>query len=120
MINIKEANKVARQGEAFFLRVPSMPEGVKEISAENGKLIVSHSETGHDHVVEDKGVKFYQHPADPLIAFLMFETAEFADVVHKRDYDTHDTVRLLGKPGTIWQRNLQREWTPEGWEQVMD
>ena len=42
------------------------------------------------------------------------------DVVHHRPWDTHETIRLLGNPGDVWEVRCQREHTPEGWRRVED
>lgn len=116
---MKKAHKAARQGEAFFIRVDKLPDGLTAVAPIDGELIVAHSETGHHHTVSAESASMYQSP-DPLVGYLVIDDLGHIDVVHHRGYDTHETVRLLGGPGAVWRRNLQREWTPEGWERVAD
>lgn len=120
MTQAKTATKAARQGEAFFIRVDKLPDDVTEVQATDGKHIAAHSETGHHHVINGFGVRMYQKRDNPLVAYFVADSVEYMDVVHNRSHDTHDTVRLAGGRGAVWQRNLQREWTPEGWERVAD
>ena len=42
---------------------------------------------------------------------------EFADVVHLRDFHTHETVRL---PRGVYEVRRQEEYTPQGWRRVAD
>ena len=52
---------------------------------------------------------------NPLLAWL--EVNRPTALVHKRDFDTHAPV--LVQPG-IYEVRRQREYTPEGFRQVMD
>ena len=117
---MKEATKSARQGEAVFFAVDAVPEGAKEVKPQAGHHVVAHSETGHHHIIGADGVTMWEHPTNPLVCFLRMETVTQMDVEHLRAHDTHETLRLLGKPGKVWQRNIQREWTPDGWRRVAD
>jgi len=89
-----------------------------------GPLVVAHSETGHHHSIADAAVAHFEVPGDPLVCYLQLEGgADFGggvDVVHHRAWDTHETIRLLGQPGDVWQVRRQREHTPEGWRRVED
>lgn len=53
---------------------------------------------------------------DPMICYLQI-AGDFADVVHHRPHDTHETLRLVRG---IYEVRRQREWTPEGWRRVED
>lgn len=117
---MKTADKAARQGEAFFFKVSEIAEGSKEVSPNNGEHIVSHSETGHHHTVSAEGIRMLEHPSDPNVCYLVMDSVEHIDIEHLRSFDTHETLRLLGSPGDVWQRNIQQEWSPDGWRQVAD
>lgn len=105
------------QGDVLFRRVDQLPKGLTEVDAEKPRKIVAHSETGHHHTVD--GVRMYQGE-DPLTCFLVLEGVEHADVVHHRPWDTHETLRLLGGAGAVFQVRRQREYTPQGWRRVED
>lgn len=108
----------------MFLRVSRLPGGVTECTRDNGRLVVAHSETQHHHAVDSLHARMYSDPKDPLVCYLQMdagcEDIGGVDVVHHRAWDTHETLRLLGKPGDVWQVRRQREWTPEGWRRVED
>ena len=109
-------SRLAAQGDVLFRRIERMPEHVVERPTA-GKIVVAHSETGHDHTISDTGVRLYEKLVrDPMVCFLSVE-GSFADVVHHRPYDAHETLRL--EPG-LWEVRRQREWTPEGWRRVED
>jgi hypothetical protein len=111
-----EVSRLAAQGDVLFRRVERLPPGAVERPTA-GTIVVAHSETGHHHAINDPGVRVYQPPLrDPLISYLAVE-GPFADVVHHRPHDTHETLRLA--PG-FWEVRRQREWTPEGWRIVED
>ena len=119
---IHEVKKIAAQGDVLFRRVKKLPEGVVEREAK-GRIVVAHSETGHDHAIDDmQGVHFYGVPNDPMVCYLMLDGGVAADVVHHRPFDTHETLRLLGltKGKACWEIRRQREYTPQGWRRVED
>lgn len=119
---MKTAKQRAAQGDCLFRRVPTVPkDAIKQ--KRKGPLIVAHSETGHHHTVDDLRVGYFDVPGNPLVAYLQLgDTGDLGgcDVVHQRSFDTHETLRLLGAPGDVWEVRRQREWTPEGWQRVCD
>jgi len=107
---MKRVEVLAAQGDVLFRRLAALPSDAVE-QPHVGRLVVARSETGHHHVIDDRCVRrFERRPRDPLLCFLSIE-GSFADVVHLRPYDTHETLRLA--PG-IWEIRRQREWTLEG------
>lgn len=116
---MKTATNMCFQGDVCF-RVVDMPTDVAEAPAK-GRIIVAHSETGHHHAIESGEAKLFERlERDPMICFLQI-SGEYADVVHHRPHDTHETVRLTN-PGTgkCWAALRQEEWTPEGMRRVED
>ena len=120
---MKTATDRIAQGDVMFRRVPAIPKGAKLVKRV-GAIVVAHSETGHNHVVEDPFVEQFDVPGNPLVCYLQLADGVSdpggVDVVHRRPWDTHETVRLLGGPGDVWEVRRQREWTPEGWQRVAD
>lgn len=116
-------NRIA-QGDVLFRKVAAVPNGATKVKRENGAFVVAHSETGHHHVVTNDNVTMFDVPGNPLVAYLQLEGAcepgGGIDVVHQRPWDTHETVRLLGAPGDVFEIRRQREWAPEGWRRVAD
>lgn len=115
-----EFQNVAAQGDVAFRRVDRLPDGVNEVPAEKGEVIVTHSETGHHHTMvldrdsETPNVRMYSGE-NPLLAWL--EVNRPSVLEHKRSFDTHEP--LLFSPG-IYEVRRQREYTPEGYRQVQD
>lgn len=113
---MKTVENQGAQGDVLFRRIDKLPDGlVKQERGPEG-LVVAHSETGHHHVIPTETVAHYAQPAgDGLMSYLSVDT--FADVVHLRPFDTHETVRL---DAGNWEVRRQREHTPEGWRRVED
>ena len=107
------------QGDVYFTRVDSIPEGYtpREPEGKTGH-VVAHSESGHNHVVDASDVIRFEG-SDPGIAYLRL-VSDSADVVHQRGFDTHGTVSLLGGPGAVWQVTRQREYDPAGERRAAD
>lgn len=105
------------QGDVMLIPVAALPEGQKPAETENGAFIVTHSETGHHHVVMDRpGVQMFQDTMDLFRSWLVIE-GEPAELEHLRSTDTHETVSL--EPG-VWEVRRQREYSPEGWRRAAD
>lgn len=105
----------AAQGDVYFRRVESMPAGVVEVAPENGVLIVTHSETGHNHVMEATKARMYSLPDSIMDCFLVVNDPVALE--HLRSYDTHEPI--LFDKGTYHVRR-QREYVPEGFRRVQD
>lgn len=107
------------QGDVLL--IPISRADVDENTREASDLIVGHSETGHHHVVEvpatSRTVRL--ETDSPLVSYLLSD-APYIDIVHKRSYDTHETLRLPAGPDRAWLVRNQREYTPEGWRRVQD
>lgn len=115
---MKTIEKQGCQGDVLFRRVERVPEGFVAAKP-TARIVVAHSETGHHHAIDDTGVVLYESK-DPLVCYLSMETADHVDVVHHRSFDTHETMRLGGGVGAVWEVRRQREWAPEGWRRVED
>lgn len=107
----------AAQGDMLIRRIEKLPESAKELCPENGKYILAHSETGHNHVVKkQEGVKFYSNDNDPFIAYLVVDNTK-CFVEHERHFDTHSPIEI---PGGTFEIRRQREYTPEGFRRAQD
>ena len=123
MKTIRPDGTPAAQGDVLFRSTDkTIPASYVEVP-HKGRLVVAHSETQHDHAIDDVGVAMFADPKDPFVCYLRFTEALIgggADVIHHRPYDTHETHRLIGKSGDVWEVRRQREWAPEGWVRVQD
>ena len=102
-----------RQGDVLIVSTSHIPDGVKPVERENGRLILAHGEvTGHAHVVDSDTALFLAADLDEMAdRFLKIETE--CQVVH----DEHDAITL--PPGDYIVRR-QREYSPEQIRQVAD
>ena len=114
---MKTIKKCGFQGDVGFFRVDKLPTKLEVTSKASEPIVVAHSETGHHHSIHGPGVELLEKTdRDPLVCYLRI-TAEYADVVHHRDFDTHQTVRLTKG---LYEVRRQREYVPEGWRRVED
>lgn len=115
---MKRFQTMAAQGDMLIRRIDSLPEGVKPIDPENGKHILTHSESGHHHVVMERpGVKHFSG-MDLLRSYLVVPEGEEVDLVHERDHDTHETIRFgAGTYEILRQREAD---VGEGWRLAAD
>lgn len=100
------------QGDIMIQRVSSLPPDAKETPTN----VVAHSETGHHHVAERAQV----FTCDDGLTLYMRALGKDLDIVHKRDYNTHETLRFLTEPGDVFKIKRQREYVPAGWRRVED
>lgn len=117
---MKTFKKQAAQGDLLIRRIDKLPSNVTKLAPENGKFIVAHSETGHNHVIEARpNVNLYS-TGDPMVSYL--EVVEATDATetlleHLRSFDTHETISIHAG---IFEIRRQREYTPKGWRRVED
>ena len=115
---MKTFDKCAAQGDVLFIKMSSSinPNAVgEEILPENGELIVTHSETGHHHVMDPSHAKMYRGVDKDYESVLVIDRP--TPIVHKRSHDTHEPIMF--DIGTYKVRR-QREHTPEGFRRVED
>ena len=114
-------SKIAAQGDVLFRKVSSFPNDAIEVSPQKGEHIIAHSESGHHHCmvldreVETPNVQMFSARDNPLLAWIKVNRP--TPLEHRREFDTHEPIMF--EPG-IYEVRLQREYTPEGWRQVMD
>ena len=111
----KTISKLAFQGDVCFRRVEALPDKAALQPRVDGRIVVAHSETGHDHYLDAVGVEAFQEPDRPMVCYL--RSAMPVEVKHARSWDTH--APLLLAPG-IWEVRREREYTPAGFRRVED
>ena len=116
---MKTFQNCAAQGDVLFIRIKDIPQNVTEEKPENGSLIVTHSETGHHHVMSPKGARLFRLNSEEsgagMISYL--QIVEPTELKHCRPYQTHESIMFA--QGNYEVRR-QREYTPEGWRRVED
>lgn len=109
------------QGELLLTVVDSIPEEFRPVKDEN-KIVVGHSSTGHDHVIQNNGVtRFEAEPRDPSLCYLQIDASRKtpAELEHLSNApNAHPTVLL--EPGKNVQVRRAREEGPEGWRLAAD
>lgn len=112
---------ICAQGDVLIRKVSAIPETAKLVAPENGAVIVTHSETGHDHIMvldrktSTPNVEMFQDPENALLAWIKVNRPTVLE--HQRPHDTHAPIKFA--KGTYEVRR-QREYTPEGWRRVAD
>jgi hypothetical protein len=117
---MKTFTNMAAQGDFIIMRVKSLPKDLVEIAPENGKHIVAHSETGHNHVMEAEHVTVFKEAKetdDSKLFQLFFSVKQDTTIDHLRSFDTHET--LLVPPGDYVVKR-QREYVAEGFRKAAD
>lgn len=112
---MKTFNISAAQGDVYFQKVAKLPEGLRQIKSKNGRVLVTHSETGHNHEMDARYVTMYEDGNNPLVAYLYVEQP--TELLHLRSYDTHTPIFF--DPG-VYEVRRQREYVPEGFRRVED
>jgi hypothetical protein len=115
---MKTFKNTAAQGDMLIRRINDIPSNAKESEPDSkGHLVVTHSETGHNHVIDaTPQVTLYQDPSDPLKAFLSVIGAPCL-LEHLRPFDTHEALEI---PPGHYEVRRQREYTSEGYRRVQD
>jgi hypothetical protein len=117
---VKTFTTICAQGDVLFRAVLAIPIDAKPVAAVGRELVVTHSETGHHHVMMlDRepmpSVEMFQSADNPLLAWIKVNRP--TELEHKRPHDTHESIMFA--PG-IYEVRRQREHTPEGWRKVED
>jgi hypothetical protein len=113
---MKTFKTVCAQGDIYIVRVDmKVPKDAVEVAPEGKHIIVTHSETGHHHVMEKEKVRMYKLPDDIMKCLLIVNDP--VALKHLRTYDTHESIWF--EKGTYLVRR-QREYTPAGFRKVED
>ena len=113
-------DQTAAQGDVYFRRVDAIPAGLVEVAPNaRGEIVVTHSETSHDHVMvldraPEPAVRMFNGD-NPLISWLQVNRPTALE--HRRDAHQHEAI--LFQPG-MYEIRRQVEQRPEGWKQVQD
>lgn len=105
----------AAQGDVYITRIDALPPGLEAVAPVDGHVVVAHSETGHNHVMDARTVEMYRLPEEIYECFLVVR--EPTALEHLRSFDTHEA--LLHEPG-VYHVRRQREHVPEGWRRAAD
>jgi hypothetical protein len=59
---MKTFKTTCAQGDIYIRKIDALPINAVHVAPENGKCIVTHSETGHHHVMDGGAVTMYRLP----------------------------------------------------------
>lgn len=111
---MKTFEKMAAQGDMLITKVDKLPDDL--VKQENkGDHVITHSETGHNHVMSSDTVDLYNSANDAFVAFIVVK--EPTELRHLRSFDTHKPIKV---DKGIFRINRQREYTPEGFRRAID
>ncbi|WP_428673627.1 hypothetical protein [Reyranella sp.] len=112
---MKTFDRVCAQGDIYITRIDALPAGIVPVAPEDGRVIVTHSETGHHHVMLAERTKAWRLPDSIMDIFLAVEHGDTLE--HLRPHDTHEAIAF--EPG-LYHVRRQREYVPEGFRRVED
>lgn len=105
------------QGDMLIRMIDALPVGVVKQSPENGVYVLTHSESGHHHVVDaTPAIAFFQHESNNLVAYMVVKKGQPV-IKHLRPWDTHEPYQL--KQG-VYEIRRQIESSPEGFRRAID
>lgn len=105
------------QGDMLIIAVDSIPATSRPAVAFGAHYVLAHSETGHHHVIDRARAEVFEAADDAFVAYIR-TLGDGAEIVHKRDFDTHESLFL--EPNKIYQVRRQREYVPEGFRAAAD
>jgi hypothetical protein len=112
---MKTFKNFCAQGDIYIRRVDKLPTEAIAVKAENGQVTVTHSETGHHHVMDATTVTMYRLPNSIMDCLLVVDQPTALE--HLREFDQHEPI-MFDKG--IYHVRRQQEHTPEGLRRVED
>lgn len=119
---MKTFKNICAQGDMILRRIETIPTDAVPVKSENGSLIITHSETGHNHIVMErqnknggKNAQLFINKINALIGYL--SVSEPCELEHLRSHDTHASISI---PVGNYEIRRQREYTPEGFRRAQD
>lgn len=119
-------NDCAAQGDMLITCLDKLPANIKPVSVEDGKFILTHSETGHHHSIKFQlGIELYSNDNNPFVLYLVVNNGVECLVEHERSFDTHETIALRVPSKSkdakrVYEIRRQVEYTPEGLRKAQD
>jgi len=114
---------VCAQGDVLFRKVENFPENeCSKVKVGNkNELIITHSETGHNHVMtvdnvlDRPSVELFNHKDNPLLAWIKVNKPTVLE--HLRSFDTHEPIKF---DEGVYEIRRQREYVAEGFRKAQD
>lgn len=117
-IQFDPTRKAHCQGDVYLVPIKVIPQEAlsREIAPVNGRFTITHSESGHHHIVKERSDIRQFSGMDMFRGFLDI-VGEPAMLEHLRDHHTHAPQVI--EPGA-WLIQRQAAYTPQGWERARD
>lgn len=112
-----ESRKAIPQGDCYLIPIKAIPANAPSMKAEKGQFIITHSESGHHHVVMERPDIRQFAGMDVFRGFLEVSGDEPAELIHLRDHHTHAPQTI---PPGAYLIQRQAAYTPQGWEKARD
>ena len=107
-------NTMARQGDVMLRRVDKMPDAVKPVERDNGRVVLAYGEvTGHSHALASPRVAMFMDTGGAGGRYIRVQPGEAVALEHEE----HSTILI--EPGD-YQVIQQTEYTPEAVRNVAD
>ena len=122
MNNTKIVYRQACQGDVTLTKVAELPAGVRKATPGPNGYVVTHSESGHHHVIADvAGIEFFD-TADPFVCYLQVSQGAFdgqSSVLRHLKGGDYAHEPHLYTPG-VWEVKRQQERAGESWVRAQD
>lgn len=105
------------QGDVMIIKINRIPESAKLAQPVNGRWVVTHSESGHDHVIDLPRAEIYEAADDAFVGYIK-TLGDGAEIKHERTFDTHESIGL--ESNSFYEIRRQREYVPEGFRKAAD
>lgn len=112
---MKTFSNFCAQGDTYIRRIEALPANAIPVKPNGNRVIVTHSETGHHHVMDAAHVKMYTLPDSIMDCLLVVDNPTALE--HLREHDTHEPIMF---ESGIYHVRRQQEYTPEGLRRVED
>ena len=108
---MNKTNLGIRHGDVELYPIKTLPRGLREIKVNGSYVLALGSTTGHQHVLNSKGLKVYQGKVDKI--FLKLKETGFA---------THEEHKKLSVLAGIYEVGHEQEfdWFSKTKRQVVD
>lgn len=100
---------VKQQGEVHVRRIDALPDWMTPVAAKHGVFVISHSESGHHHVLDAKHVDVLERHDVPAGMVILYAIVKEPTALSQTAANPHGQIDLA--PGT-YEMRLSREFNP--------
>ena len=102
---------VQQQGEVYVEKIEEVPDGLNAFTGEMsaGAYVISHSESGHHHVIDAADCMVMEHPEPPAGMQILYAIVKNPASLRQNAANAHEAADL--DPG-IYELRIAREFDP--------